>query len=82
MDKKPKKENMKFYTTIVFIEDRHTEPKVEDIPMGHPMPAKHEEITLTVRLISSGNTKPFKNRDIVDIVMERLEMIEPKKNQT
>jgi hypothetical protein len=68
---------MKFYTTIVEILDRHTEPKIEDVPMGMPMPAKYEEITVSVKLTGSGDTRKFTNKEIVEIIMARTKEVEP-----
>lgn len=68
---------MKFFTTIVEQADRHTEPNVNDVPTGMPMPPKYEEITLTVRMTGSGDTRKFTTQEIVTIVMDRLREIEP-----
>ena len=68
---------MKFSTTLVEQTNRHTEPKMEDVPMGCPMPAKHEEITITIQMIGSGDTRKFSTVEILTIVMDRLKEIEP-----
>ena len=67
---------MKFLTESVQETDRHTEPRVCDIPIGYPMPPKYEEITLTVKLIGSGDTRKFSSDEIVSIAMNRLMEIE------
>lgn len=68
---------MKFFTTRVKKEDRHIEPRVQNIPTGHPMPPKYEEITLTIQMIGSGDTTKFTTEEIISIVMDRLKEIEP-----
>lgn len=64
---------MRFLVNIVEETDRHTEPKVEDVPMGMPMPAKYEEMTVKITLVGSGDTRDFSSREVIKIIMERLE---------
>ena len=68
---------MKFLTEIVELEDRTTYPNVWDIPHGEPMPLKHEEIILKVKLISSGDTRRFSSEEITGIVLGKIIEIEP-----
>lgn len=67
---------MHFTITTARINDRHTEPKVCNIPHGMPMPPKHEEITIKINFIGSGDTRSITNEMILFQVMERLEKIE------
>lgn len=69
---------MKFFTTMVGVTYRHTEPNVHDVPTGMPIPPKHEEITLTVKMVGSGDTRKFTTGEIEAIVMDRLSEIESK----
>ena len=70
---------MKFLTTDVVEEDRRVEPREGDVPTGGPMPTKYEVITLTIRMIGSGDTRKFTTGEILSIVMDRLKEIEPEK---
>tara|TARA_R110000744_G_scaffold325533_1_gene431370 strand:+ start:305 stop:532 length:228 start_codon:yes stop_codon:yes gene_type:complete len=71
---------MKFILESVAMTDRHTEPRLEDIPMGISMPAKHEEITMTVKIVGSGDTREFTTQGVLMAVMSKLSIIEPKEN--
>lgn len=68
---------MKFLTEIVEIEERKTYPNIWDIKFGEPMPLKHEEIILKVKLISSGDTRKFSSEEIANIVLKKIIVIEP-----
>ena len=68
---------MKFYTNEIEQIDRHTEPKIEDLPIDSTVPAKYEEITLTVKLTGSGDTRRFTSDEIISIIMNRISLIEP-----
>lgn len=70
---------MKFLTTNVEVKDRHTEPKIWDLEPGATVPLKHEEITLKVTLVGSGDTRKFRSAEIVAEVHNRLKEIEHKK---
>ncbi len=66
---------MEFLIDDAIINDRHTEPRIWDIPQGTPMPAKHEEITITINLIGSGDTRKFTNEMVLTEIMKRLDVI-------
>jgi hypothetical protein len=61
---------MKFITTQVGFIDRHIEYAADTS-------LKREEITLYVKLVSSGDTTKFSSPDIIRQVMRALETIEP-----
>ena len=44
------------------------------------MPAKHEEITMTVKIVGSGDTREFTTQGVLMAVMSKLSIIEPKEN--
>jgi hypothetical protein len=68
---------MEFIITNATVEDRHTEPKVWNITRGTPMPAKHEELTVTINLQGCGGTRKFSSEEILTIIMHKLEKITP-----
>ena len=55
--------------------DRHTEPPYESLKMGDIVPAKSEEITMTIRLVSSGNTSKIPIIELIEAIMEQLETV-------
>jgi len=55
--------------------DRHTEPKLWDVPQGTPMPPKHEEVTITINLIGSGDTRQFTDEMLLAEIAKRLRII-------
>ena len=60
---------MKFLTTLV--EQKKRKTNINNYPL------KSEEITLKIKLISSGNTSNFSSVDICDIVLDKLREIKP-----
>ncbi len=57
---------MEFFCTDIELTDRHMERNT------------HEEATLTIKLMGSGDTTVFKSGELLDIIMERLTEIKPK----
>ncbi len=41
---------------------------------------RHEEVEISVRLISSGNTEKFSTGELLRIILEKLREIEPTEN--
>lgn len=74
-----------FLTTQVDIAERETiqQPtQVHQFRDGRTFETegtKHEEVTLTIKLISSGNTSIISDNEIKEAVMKRLEIIQPPK---
>jgi len=60
---------MKFIVTLVKQKKRKT--NIDNYPL------KSEEITLKIKLISSGNTSEFKSEDVCEIVLNKLAEIKP-----
>ncbi len=67
---------MKFYITEIQEIDRHTEPKIKDLSVGMVVPPKYEEITLSIKLTGSGDTRNFTTNEIISIIMNQIEVIE------
>jgi|TARA_R110000803_G_scaffold92198_1_gene159710 hypothetical protein len=43
--------------------------------------SKHEEITMTVKMVGSGDTREFTTQEVLIAVMSKLSIIEPKTKQ-
>jgi len=67
---------MKFLITEAIVSDRHTEPKIWSIPQGAPMPAKYEDVTITISLTSSGDTRKFTDNMLRKEIMDRLKVMD------
>ena len=70
---------MEFLITDITIEDRHTEPRSWLVLKESIEPIKHEEVTLTLTLKGSGDTREFTNLMLLKEIMKRLEVISTKK---
>jgi hypothetical protein len=70
---------MRFILESVDMTRRYTEPMLEEIP-GMSIPAKQEEITMTVKMVGSGDTREFTTQEVLHAVMDQLCIIEPKAN--
>jgi hypothetical protein len=70
---------MKFILESVDMTRRYTEPRLEELP-GMSKSAKHEEITMTVKMVGSGYTKEFTSQEVLKAVMNQLRTIEPRTN--
>lgn len=68
---------MEFHTASIEEIDRHTEPVFWETPVLEIMPPKHEEITLTIKLTGSGDTRTFSSEEIMSIIMEKIRTIKP-----
>ncbi|HDY90144.1 MAG TPA: hypothetical protein ENH82_18750 [bacterium] len=68
---------MKAHFLIQSVEsiDRHTEPRYESLKMGDIVPARGEEVTIMIKLVSSGNTTKITNTELSGRIMDKLEKI-------
>ena len=68
---------MKFITETITVKKRKRHPK-EVSPLGMVQLA-YEELTLTIKLVSSGDTRNFDNFQIINRAFEIMPGITPKK---
>ena len=63
---------MKFVITNAIVNDRQTEPGIWTISQDTSMLTEHEEVTITISLAGSGDTRKFTDGMLLNEIIHRL----------